>query len=101
MTDDRATVVLRLVALSAGDSCIVLDAVVHGLHEEVGSPVALVLARPDTVWFDGFVRDLLDGWATRSQAVTLQVKHGRRGRAAVLQEPTGPSTLQLDLVAVA
>jgi hypothetical protein len=101
MTENPGTVVLRLVGRSTGDTSIILDAMVHGPADEFGDPVALVLARPDTEWFDAFVQDLLGAWASRSEAVPLRVKHGRRGRAAVLQERAGPTRLQLDLLAVA
>ena len=101
MTDTREMVVLRLVARSTEASSIVLDAMVHGLGEEFGDPVALVLARPDTLWFDAFVRDLLDEWASRSESLLLRVKQGRRGRTAVLLERAGPTRLQLDLLDVA
>ena len=78
-----------------------LDGIGAACEDGLGEPVVLVLARPETYWFDLSIEQLLISWAETSKVVTVEVKRGRTGPVAVLEPAQGGSSVHLDLLAVA
>ena len=100
-TPSPAAATLSVIAGSVLEEVFVLDGIVQRDGEEIGEPVAIVLRRPDTPWFDAAMEQLLGQWASRSETVGFSIRHGRRGSVAVLESPAGPTTVRLDLLDVA
>jgi hypothetical protein len=92
---------LQLVAQTTHRDTYVLDAISGLDGDDHGRPVALVVARPETFWFDAAIEHILRAWAEDGRVLRVQVRRGPRKDVAILEPQDGASTLRLDLVAVA
>jgi len=92
---------VQLVGETTHRDAFVLDAIGSLDGEDPGQPIALVLARPDTVWFDAAIERLLQKWAADGRIVHVRVRHNARKVVAVLELEGGEPSLRLDLMAVA
>jgi hypothetical protein len=92
---------VQVVAQTTHPCTYVLDAIGGGVGAQSGHPIALVLARPETCWFDAAIERLLRVWAEDGRVLNVHVRRGARKDVAVLEPQGGDSTLRLDLMAVA
>ena len=92
---------VQVVAQTTHRDVFVLDAIGAFDGASPGMPIALVLARPDTVWFDAAIERLLRTWADDGRVLNVRIHHGRRNDVAVIEPCGGESSLRLDLMAVA
>jgi hypothetical protein len=97
----QAPLSLRLLLETTESDAFVLDGIGAADADGCGEPVVIVLARPETCWFDLSIEQLLKNWAETSKTVTVQVRRGRTGPVAVLEPEQGGSSVHLGLIAVA
>ena len=97
---EAVPVTLLVVAQSTNGDTFVLD-VLCASGDGPARPIALVLARPDTVWFDAAIERILRSWAEDGRVLHLRVRRSARKDVAVLEPDGGDSSLRLDLMAVA
>jgi hypothetical protein len=92
---------IQLIAETSDERTFVLDCLVANDGEMRGAPLALVLARPETGWFDKAVENLLTQWADNCKVVRVQFLKGHHGVVAVLEPEDTPLTVSLDVLRVA
>src|SRR6476620_3874229 len=92
---------VQLIGHATRGDAYVLDVLLGLDSDDPGRPIALVLARPDTVWFDAAIDRVLRSWADEGRVLNVRLRRSSRKDVAVLEPAGGQSSVRLDLVAVA
>ena len=88
---------LRVVSIEPDDVSYMLDGMLSGdTSEQVGLPVSLCLARPDTPWADVAFEQLLQRWADEEALLELDLESTHRSPVVALRGEG--STIRLPLL---